>query len=138
MSKVYVLLEHEYSYSGHDDENDPLQGHGVTVVSIHRTVRAANRALLERMDVEEDGLEDRVPFPGWVNYSNRGGLDVCDHPDNNTMTRLWVVEELVEDDESEDEDEDEDDDENHEEDDSDGVEIDEHRSAPPAKRQRNN
>lgn len=94
MAIVYVVLYHRFNARRHIVM--PLEEHEVNVLSIHWTLKAANRAVTKAMELEESVEEDETGDAGWIRYED-GRLDVMRSEDRAHATRLWVMEEIVED-----------------------------------------
>lgn len=94
---IYTVLIHRYnanSYGG-----DPMGEHKIEVHSNHVSLRAANRVVIDEMDLDEDLDRDLTGESrnlsgydgmGYVRHTG-GRLDAKQSPDENEGTRMTVV-----------------------------------------------
>lgn len=131
-SYLWVVLRHDFSANPYERMWD--DAHTVSTLSIHKSVTAANRFVMEETR-EDVSLTFDYDFPeddseivdqdegdgGYVTRGKHGGLIVSTSPDQNNATKVWVERQVLLDDSSDDEEEEEGDSEEEEGDDDDVV-----------------
>lgn len=104
---LWVVLSHKLSASSRDDAWD--DGHTVKTVSIHNSLSAANRVVMERTrdavsntfdyefpEDDDEEVEDQDQGDlGQVSFGKHGGLYVVTSEDRNRAEKVWVERQVL-------------------------------------------